>query len=236
MKFASLHVLKAASKRKKHIIPCIVTLLNACCGFLSIINSIEGNVRSAAYCIIIAACMDMLDGRIARALRSTSTMGMELDSLADAVSFCVAPAILLYGTFCTRMPVVALISLSIYLCAGLSRLARFNITPSSFSFMGLPTPIAACFMAQFVLQEQWLVQEIPLSINKVRLMVPLLLSILMISRVPYPSFKKMSPTMTRILVMFGFLICVLSTYQQISPFALGICAYIALGWTLCVHA
>src|SRR5581483_7627158 len=111
-----------------------------------------------AYYIILAAFMDLIDGRLARALGSSSYFGMELDSLCDAISFCLAPSVLLYSWFPGPVVGWGTLSLVLYLCLGLSRLARFNLTAEKqqAAFIGLPTPIAAFFVSTLILSDTWI--------------------------------------------------------------------------------
>jgi CDP-diacylglycerol--serine O-phosphatidyltransferase len=213
MKLISLYSLKEFGKKKKFIIPCIFTLLNACFGFFSIIKTLEFDFVSAAYFIVGAAWMDMIDGRIARLFGSTSAIGKELDSLADAVSFCVAPAILLHTRYCIGTSYISAIVLSVYICAGLSRLARFNVSKPTFFFIGLPTPIAAFFVTQLVLQTNWLAHNGYTLTHTTLLALVLLLSLLMISPIRYPSFKKLTPALwggIALFIMLLFLLCLIS--------------------------
>src|SRR4029077_1820506 len=80
-------------------VPFFFTFANATLGFLAVIKALEGDATSSVYCILAAACMDVFDGRLARALGTTSTLGVELDSLVDGVSFCFAPAVIFYTTY-----------------------------------------------------------------------------------------------------------------------------------------
>lgn len=173
-------------------IPHIFTLANALCGYVSIIQSLEGNYTIAAYAIILAAVMDFLDGRIARALGTTSCIGMELDSLSDAISFCLAPTIMLYSSQSPANTNLLLIALGCYLCAGLWRLARFNVSshqPCNV-YRGLPTTIAAFFMAALIMAEPWLDYYVQGHIAyRALLVLVLTLAYLMISTIPFPTFK-----------------------------------------------
>lgn len=134
-------------------IPCFFTFLNCIFGFCSILRSFDGDCKGAAFFIILAALADALDGRLARSLGSTSYLGMELDSLADAISFCLAPSLLLYSWYRLEY-VVSLLNLAFlafYICAGIYRLAKFNIEGylQENYFRGLPTTISALFIAAF---------------------------------------------------------------------------------------
>ena len=144
---------KVYEKRNKHVrlIPDFLTYFNACFGFLSVVSALQGNFTIAAWLIACALLCDACDGRLARALGTASFVGQELDALADAVSFCCAPAILLY-VFCNSAFII--IPSLAYLCAGLFRLARFNAhKPESGLnyFIGLPTPMAAITIASLVM-------------------------------------------------------------------------------------
>jgi CDP-diacylglycerol---serine O-phosphatidyltransferase len=135
------------------LIPHCLTYCNALCGFFSITQSLEGRHDLAACALLLAILWDTLDGRVARALGFSSCFGMELDSLADAVSFCVAPAVLLYSWQRETITWVGLGVFIIYVCAGLARLARFNITQSDDQrfFSGLPTAAATLIIILLVL-------------------------------------------------------------------------------------
>ena len=139
-------------------IPNTLTLGNLACGFVSVIfashNSREGYII-AAVLILLAALLDGLDGQTARWLNVSSPVGKELDSLADCVTFGVAPGFLAYKTYLVGMTVALagrpidlgiLIAVIFPLCAAY-RLGRFNVQPTSSSFSGLPSPIAAVLVA-----------------------------------------------------------------------------------------
>jgi len=182
--------------RKKTItaIPYVFTFLNVFFGFLSVIKTLDHEFVMAAYFILLAAAMDFIDGRLARAFGSASYFGMELDSLCDAISFCFAPAILLHSWYLHNFDGVALLALVFYLCSGLFRLAKFNVLHEKQRdyFVGLPTTIAAFFLANLVLYQQWIVAS-PLRFllrpDGVVLML-VVISFLMLSPARFPSFKR----------------------------------------------
>jgi len=133
-------------------IPNAITCMNLFCGCLSIVCSFSESLQSAAYFILVAAVFDFLDGFAARWLRAYSAMGKELDSLADVVSFGVAPACIMYALL---LPVTVQygfpdwVAISAFIIAVFSalRLAKFNIdTRQTDSFIGLPTPANALFI------------------------------------------------------------------------------------------
>lgn len=153
---------------KKHI-PNTLTCLNLVCGCLSAMSALKGNLETAAIFIITAAVFDFLDGFAARLLKVSSAIGKELDSLADVVSFGVAPGMIIYtwlvrctegisplhqGAIYDYLPFIAL------LVPALSavRLARFNIDENqATSFLGLPTPANAMFLGFLPLAAEKLV-------------------------------------------------------------------------------
>jgi CDP-diacylglycerol--serine O-phosphatidyltransferase len=131
-----------------------VTLANIAFGFLGIVSAAEGRFERACVLLFIAALCDLLDGRLARALGATSKFGMELDSLSDAVSFGIAPAVLIYLGALRELGVVgAMISVAYALCGAL-RLARYNVSQDKLSevtFLGAPIPIAAGYILSFTM-------------------------------------------------------------------------------------
>jgi CDP-diacylglycerol--serine O-phosphatidyltransferase len=138
----------------KHLVPNALTLGNMSCGFLAIVAAAAGDFHRAVILLALAVVFDTLDGRTARLLNATSQFGAELDSLSDAVSFGVAPAVLIY--LAVLQPLGALgqaAAAAYFLCAAL-RLARFNVDSgplSKASFSGVPTPAAAGYVMSFVL-------------------------------------------------------------------------------------
>lgn len=193
MKLISFKKLQNSGKKNLFIIPFFFTFGNAFCGFLSVVNTLEEDYFTAALFILLAACMDLCDGRLARWFGSTSVLGMELDSLCDAISFCFAPAILLYSWSLYQLGTFGMIVLGLYLCAGLFRLARFNITSVNQTsyFTGLPTTIAAFFFANLVLYESWISHSsFAAMVRPERIaFIGAVIALLMISSVKFPSLK-----------------------------------------------
>lgn len=176
-------------------IPFFFTFANAALGLLSILNALDAEFVTAAYCILLAAFMDSLDGRLARAFGITSSLGMELDSLCDAISFCLAPAVLLYSFSLHEFGILGICVLVLYLCAGLFRLARFNSTDQNQDgsyFFGLPTPMAAFVVTSLVIYHDWLSESYLYFVLKKYWLIGLIgvLAILMVSSILFPSFKK----------------------------------------------
>jgi len=234
MKLVSLKVIKESGKRKLFLIPYFFTFANAFFGFVSVLQALEGNIRLAAYLIGLAVLMDVLDGRLARAFKSSSALGMELDSLSDAISFCFAPAVLLYSWKLSDTGLLGIGILAAYLCAGLLRLAKFNVISNQKEtedfFIGLPTTSAALFLIHFVLYEQWMVNHFlqPLVTPAGLLVLVALLAFLMISPIRFPAFKRtyLSSRVFFFMLAGGGIISIFLLTQKIPVFFLALCAYI----------
>lgn len=224
MKLSIMRSWRRRSNKNLFFIPCIFTFGNALLGFISIVKVLEGNYSVAAYCIIAAAFMDMLDGRLARALGTTTEFGMELDSLCDAVSFCLAPTILMYGWRLHEISIVGTAALMFYVCAGLYRLAKFNCQKNQHHyFSGLPTPSAALTLAGFVIYAPFL-QEGPLAwiLNAhVVMLLMIILASLMISTIPFLSFKQFPIKQGRVgIIYLGMALLLIVCMQQGYPLLL----------------
>lgn len=138
----------------RSVIPNLFTALNMFSGFLSIINASQGNYHYAAWLIIIAAVFDALDGTVARLTKSSSELGVELDSLSDIVSFGAAPSFLMYKTYLYNFDTLGILISSLIMIAGGFRLARFNVQLVGFDkefFKGLPIPVPAITLSAFIL-------------------------------------------------------------------------------------
>src|SRR5213594_1970932 len=140
---------KGLRRRRWHgivLLPSLLTTGNLFCGFFALLLTVEGRYADAALAIFVAMIMDLLDGRVARLMKATSQFGVEFDSLADVVSFCVAPAFLLYSFALSGLGRPAWFGACLFVICGALRLARFNIHTGSTDrrfFVGLPTPAAA---------------------------------------------------------------------------------------------
>jgi CDP-diacylglycerol--serine O-phosphatidyltransferase len=172
------------------VLPTLFTVGNLFCGYLSIWCSIRGTFEIAAYLVIVAAVLDALDGRIARLTNSASEFGEEYDSLADLVSFGVAPAVLAYSWGLSDFSRLGWLASFLFVVCGSMRLARFNIQTHVVDkkyFIGLPIPAGAATLATLVLatpeplvDRVWMAGLLALTI---------ILSYLMISTIRYRSFK-----------------------------------------------
>jgi len=126
-------------------VPNALTLANLTCGLFSLILAINGLHRFAALFIFLAAACDFFDGRVARMFGIASDIGAQLDSLADVVSFGVAPAILAHAI--RNWSILMVIAFISFPLAGAWRLARFNVHPTHEHFVGLPIPAAGLTVA-----------------------------------------------------------------------------------------
>jgi CDP-diacylglycerol---serine O-phosphatidyltransferase len=194
---------------EKHL-PNFLTILNLFSGFLGIIAAFNGELVFAAWLVFIGAMFDFFDGMAARWLKAYSPIGMDLDSLADMVTFGVLPAIIVhflllksqanivYSLMAGPVPVISLLPFALTAFAAI-RLAKFNIDPLQRTyFLGLPTPANAIFFASFPLILQYnllIVYYTTSDLTKIFLNAWLLLflvilfSWLMISPIPIFSFK-----------------------------------------------
>lgn len=189
-------------KKGIYILPSLITIGNIAFGFRSMIFSINGALSSAAWCIIIAIAFDVLDGRVARWTNTTSSFGIELDSLSDIVSFGIAPSILMYQMGLSTLGKPGFIIALFFVIAGALRLAKFNLKAHEGSvtgdFSGLPIPAAAGMLASFTLSYELFemgpmitVKTIPLLMARMPFFfksIPvamILISLLMLSNIPY---------------------------------------------------
>lgn len=209
-------------------IPNMFTLGNLYCGFLSIGFAAYGQYKNAAILILISMMLDSMDGRLARMLKADSSLGKQLDSLADIVSFGVAPSFLVYYTYFYQFEMLGLVVAGLFPLFGAYRLARFNITTSKASaryFIGVPITAAGGILALLTLFGG----ELPDIITTV---VYTALCFLMVSRVRIPSLKEVPlPKYGTIVTIFlGCLLIVIyrGTYSQF-PYLIYIAAplYIA---------
>ena len=179
-------------RRGVYLLPSMFTMANMFCGYACIVHAMRGELATAALFIGFAFVLDMLDGRIARMTGTTSAFGVEFDSLADVISFGVAPAILSFKWAQDPLGEIGWAAGFLFVSAAAVRLARFNIqagTQDKRYFVGLPSPAAACVPAATVFAypagfqgyaEAWPVLSM--------MIVP---ALLMVSTIRYRSFKSL---------------------------------------------
>lgn len=162
------------------------TLGNLYCGFLSIGYAANGQYNNAAILILIGMMLDSMDGRLARMLKANSALGKELDSLADIVTFGVAPSFLVYYTYFYQFGLWGFIVAGLFPLFGAYRLARFNISSNKSShnyFVGVPITAAGGILALLTLFGE----SIP---NIITTVVFTAMCFLMVSKLRIPSFKE----------------------------------------------
>ena len=178
----------------RKFIPSLFTILNAFCGFMSILFSAKGEFDNACLFIIYASLFDAVDGLAARLTKSSSEFGVELDSLSDVISFGVAPSFLLYKISLNELGDIGIVLSSFIMVFAALRLARFNVQLVGFDkdkFNGLPAPMATITLCTYILfYHNKILSESVSSIVIVSLSV--LLPVLMVSRIKYDSLPKPS--------------------------------------------
>jgi CDP-diacylglycerol--serine O-phosphatidyltransferase len=217
-----------------YLLPHLVTTAGLFFGFYAIVQAFTGNPDRAALGIVLAAVCDALDGRLARMARSASRFGLEYDSIADTVSFGVAPAVLAYSAGgLHELGRTGLVMAFLFVAGAALRLARFNVTPSRYRgrFEGLPSPAAAGMVAS----TQWFVSFV--EEHGIELAVPeslvaiaaALLGLLMVSSIPYRSFKELDLRHSYgTLVIVVFAVALVIQEPSLTLFAIGL-AYVFSG-------
>ena len=202
-----------SAKNSRVILPNIFTLVGVCIGLTSIKFAFDGNFKFSVLAIIAAGLIDGLDGRIARLIKGTSKVGKELDSLTDVISFGVAPAFIMYFWKLNEFGRVGWFICLIYIVAVALRLARFNVNSSDEPswkdnfFEGIPSPAGGILVLMPLFISFSELTFLNLSYD---LLVPILffsISILLISKVPTYSLKKIIvPRRISIFLIFGVVI------------------------------
>jgi len=185
----------------KYLLPNLFTSANLVSGFLSMIAAHNGQYAIAALVILLAAGLDCLDGKVARLTGSASAFGVEYDSLADLLSFGMAPGWLLYTWALHSLSPFGWLAAFAFVICGALRLARFNVQATGvqkYTFTGLPIPAAASVVASAVLLIQHLhgiYEDLPGSVDTDHPLVIVLavytLALLMVSNFKYRSFKRL---------------------------------------------
>src|SRR4051812_48274530 len=177
-------------RRGVYLLPSMLTMGNMFCGYACIVYAMRGDFATAAPFIGFAIVLDMLDGRVARMTGATSDFGIEFDSLADVISFGIAPAILAFTWGLQPLGRIGWAVGFLFLAAAAVRLARFNIQTATVDkryFVGLPSPAAAAVPAATVFAYPWGFKS-PIHATAVLAMV-IVPALLMVSTVRFRSFK-----------------------------------------------
>jgi len=200
------------------VLPNLITMGSVFCGFNAIRlvardNPSENDVYRAAVLLIFAMLFDLMDGRVARMTKTQSAFGLQLDSLADIISFGVAPALLVYKWVLYREPIPGLLTAFLFVACAAIRLARFNVISSTSSgvpmkpgkyIIGLPTPPAAGILIALMVANHGVGGALGgVEYTAVLFAVTIVLGVLMISNVKFRSFKDLQlNTGSVLLVLF----------------------------------
>ncbi len=207
------------------IVPSFFTVGNMFCGFYSIIAAIQGNFDLAAWMIVAGAFLDAMDGKIARFTQSSSQFGVEYDSLADVITFGLAPSMLIYIIFGKTLGIVGIFLSFLPLLFGSIRLARFNTKLKGFDkayFSGLPIPVAAITISSFILFSNYFYAD-PVKFPKMMILMVVFLSILMVSTIRYETAPKLNfkgnklEKIKFLLVIISVIIIVIIPHQSLFP-------------------
>jgi len=223
---------------KTSFIPSLFTILNLFSGFFAITKVIEGAYISAIILIILASIFDALDGKVARLIGKDSRFGIEFDSLADIVSFCLAPSILIYNVYLSELEIVGAMIAFFPLLFGAIRLARFNVIAQSTGrksyYLGLPVPVSAITMTSYL----WFNYSIYKNYGDPRILLPMVvtLSFLMVSKIrfsllPHISFKRsIHYSIRSAIILLIFISMVIKPGFVIFPFFTLFIVYHIINW------
>jgi CDP-diacylglycerol--serine O-phosphatidyltransferase len=202
-------------------------MANMFSGYFSVIQCTQNNFTQAAWLIVAAAVFDTLDGTLARITKSSSSFGIQYDSLADAISFGLAPSYLAYMVFFRGWGTIGLLISFLPLVFGSIRLAMFNIKQDGLKkdhFEGLPIPAAALTIATYIIFNFYFWDR--LRWTKLFLILMLFVSAMMISMIVYeklPAFSLQTSSKNRIkilIVIVGVIIIVLYPHETFFPLTL----------------
>ena len=199
-----------SDKKARMLLPNALTLINVCVGLSSIKFALDAKFELSIIAIIFAAIFDALDGRVARLLKGTSLVGKELDSLADLISFGVAPAFIMYFWSLNNLGKFGWLLTMIYVVCVALRLARFNVSSNlehswkDNYFEGVPSPAGGILILMPLI---FSLSEIDFININYSILVPaffILISFLLISKIHAFAFKKISiPRRMTIFALFG---------------------------------
>ena len=224
-------------KRRIPLLPNLITTGNVFAGFYSIIHSIHGDFKRAAWAVVIGGVFDMLDGRIARLTNSQSEFGTQYDSLSDLCTFGFAPALLAYFWALEPYGRVGWLGAFLFVVCAALRLARFNVQGSTEEreyFQGIPSPGAAGVVVATVLfhQEFWAGQHLTWRPAQLAFMaLTYILALLMVSGIRFRSFKTFNIRGIRpfqALVLGALIITMLAYSPELSLFLMGY-TYLTMG-------
>ena len=226
-------------RRGVYILPSLFTMANMFCGYCCVVFAMRDQFETAGALIGLAVVLDMLDGRIARLTGTTSEFGLQFDSLADVISFGVAPAVLAFKWGLAPFDKLGWAAGFVFVSSAAIRLARFNIQSAVPGdrryFVGMPSPAAAGVIAATVF-------AVPAGLHDwmAALALPIVIvpGLLMVSTIRYRSFKTLdlkSRRSYRNLMLMALVIAAITTHPQWTLFALAYTylasAFIGLAWS-----
>ena len=214
-------------RRGIYILPNLLTTGNLLCGFWSIISVFQERFYLAAVAILLAAVFDVFDGKVAKLSGTTSKFGMQYDSLADLVSFGIAPALLAFSWALRPYGKFGWLAAFLFVACGAIRLARYNVLASTGEtkyFKGLPIPVAAAMIAFTILLYFQLIETDWVK-DIVILVMIYILAFLMVSNIRYFSFKELNlakrkPFSILIFVVLSLTVIVMEPVIVLSAFIL----------------
>jgi len=202
-----------SDKKTRVILPNILTLIGVCIGLSSIKFALDSKYEIAVIAIIFAALIDGLDGRIARLIKGTSKVGKELDSLTDVISFGVAPAFIMYFWSLNNLGKFGWLLCLIYVVCVALRLARFNVHSNEEAswkdnfFEGVPSPAGGILVLMPLIYSLSELKFLNINYNFIVPVFFILVSVLLISKVPTYSLKKIVvPRTMTIFLLFGIVL------------------------------
>ena len=202
-----------SDKKTRVILPNILTLIGVCIGLSSIKFALDSKYEIAVIAIIFAALIDGLDGRIARLIKGTSKVGKELDSLTDVISFGVAPAFIMYFWSLNNLGKFGWFLCLIYVVCVVLRLARFNVHSNEEAswkdnfFEGVPSPAGGILVLMPLIYSLSELKFLNINYNFIVPVFFILVSLLLISKVPTYSLKKIVvPRTMTIFLLFGIVL------------------------------
>jgi len=202
-----------SDKKTRVILPNILTLIGVCIGLSSIKFALDSKYEIAIIAIIFAALIDGLDGRIARLIKGTSKVGKELDSLTDVISFGVAPAFIMYFWSLNKLGKFGWLLCLIFVVCVVLRLARFNVHSNEEAswkdnfFEGVPSPAGGILVLMPLIYSLTELKFLNINYNFIVPVFFILVSLLLISKVPTYSLKKIVvPRTMTIFLLFGIVL------------------------------
>ena len=223
-----------------YALPNFFTAGSIFCGMVSIMFAANSSFGYAAWLIVLSMIFDGLDGRVARLTNTASKFGIEFDSLADVVAFGAAPAMLVYFYIPTigsnygfegDYGLYRIFACALFVIFGAIRLARFNITTSNAepnNFIGLPIPSAAVIIVFGVLLDLKY-SVFAASFSYVLLILTFLVSVLMVSNIRYPSFKKIKWNLKIFVLLLIALAIIISSKYYVEFFCAAFSVYVLYG-------